>query len=73
MNQMPVLDRVMDILKEDYPLAKPDDTFAAMGMDSLDYLAMVCVVERRFGADVPRGTHFDRPMDIVAWLEEVRP
>jgi phosphopantetheine binding protein len=61
-------ERIWELLQQDWPGADVDETFAAIGMDSLDYLGFLADVEAAWDLTLPRAPGFQTPADVARWL-----
>lgn len=59
---------IEQILSESYPTAKMHDSFADMGMDSLDYLQFMVEVEREMSIALPKRQIFGTPQQLAEWV-----
>jgi acyl carrier protein len=59
---------VAEVLDASYPLAHMTQSFAAIGMDSLDYLSFLVEVEEALDITLPRSPGFETPQDVVDWV-----
>ncbi len=59
---------VAEVLAAEYPVARMTETFAEIGMDSLDYLSFLVDVEAALDITLPRSPGFETPQDVADWV-----
>ena len=63
--------RLMQLIAEDFPEATAEQSFADMGMDSLDMVQLFYDVDDEFDVDIPQTSfrYFNCVKDIEEWIE----
>jgi acyl carrier protein len=59
---------VAEVLGASYPLARMTESFAQIGMDSLEYLCFLVDVEAALDIVLPRSPGFITPQDVADWV-----
>lgn len=62
---------VLSVLQVDYPHARIDQTFAEIGMDSLDYLSFLVAVEEKLGVQLPPAPVFHGPAEMQRHIDGI--
>lgn len=62
--------RVMSLIEEGFPDATIEQTFADIGMDSLDVVQFMHDIDEEFDVDIPQTSfrNFNSPKDVGDWV-----